>query len=252
MEAEITKMAGISKKQIPINTKKLKIIAIIPARGGSKGIPKKNIVSVAGKPLIAHSIKAALGSKLVARTIVSTDDDEITAIAKKQGAEIIKRPKKFAQDNTPDLPVFEHALKYLKKNGGYVADIIVHLRPTSPLKTSQHIDEAIEILINNKTADAVKSVCEPIQNPFRMWIIKNKYLKPLIKTKIKEQYNCPRQLLPGVYWQNGHVDVIRYNTIIKKHSMTGKKILPYVMDEKFMVDIDTMSSVKIAEAIMKK
>lgn len=233
--------------------KGMEVLAIIPARGGSKSIPHKNIRILNGHPLIAYSIVSALKAKRVSRVIVSTDYESIAKISLKYGAEVpFMRPTELAQDDTPDLPVFEHALGWLEREEGYIPKMIVHLRPTSPLRTAWHIDEAIGRLANDKNADSIKSVCRPVQNPFRMWAIRGKYLEPLIKTNIKEQHNCARQLLPDVYWQNGHVDVIRYNTIMRKHSMAGDRVLPYVMDEKYMIDIDSVSDIKIAEAMMEK
>ena len=124
------------------------IISIIPARGGSKGIPKKNIVLLAGKPLIAYSIGQSLQCRHIKRTIVSTDDPEIAEIAREYGAEVpFIRPKELAKDDTPDLPVFLHALDWLEKQESYLPDLIVHLRPTSPLREVKHIEEAIEKLL---------------------------------------------------------------------------------------------------------
>lgn len=233
--------------------KDFKILGLIPARGGSRGIPRKNIIPVAGKPLIAYTIEEAIKSRYIDRVIVSTDDEEIAEISKKYDAEVpFMRPKELAGDDTPDLPVFIHTLKWLKDNQDYIPNLIVHLRPTSPLRKVEHIDEAIKILKSNKTADSIRGVCIPYQTPFKMWMIKGRYMKPLLKfKKIKELYNTPRQLLPPVYWQNGHIEVTRYETIMKKHSMTGDKILPYVMDSEYSIDIDSELNIKLTEIILK-
>lgn len=230
------------------------ILAIIPARGGSRGIPRKNIKDLAGKPLIAYTIEEAKKSGYLDRIVVSTDDEEIGEVAKRYGGEVpFLRPKELAGDETPDLPVFLHALKWLKENQDYVPDLVVHLRPTSPLREAKHIDEAIELLEGDKSADSVRGVCTPTQNPFKMWQIKEGYMEPLVGSKkFKEPYNTPRQLLPVVYWQNGHIEVIRYETIMKKHSMTGDKILPYIMDQEYSVDIDSNLSIKLAEVILNE
>lgn len=233
--------------------KDFKILGLIPARGGSRGIPRKNIIPVAGKPLIAYTIEEAIKSRYIDRVIVSTDDEEIAEISKKYDAEVpFMRPKELAGDDTPDLPVFIHTLKWLKDNQDYIPNLIVHLRPTSPLRKVEHIDEAIKILKSNKNADSIRGVCIPYQTPFKMWMIKGRYMKPLLKfKKIKELYNTPRQLLPPVYWQNGHIEVTRYETIMKKHSMTGDKILPYVMDSEYSIDIDSELNIKLTEIILK-
>lgn len=233
--------------------KDFKILGLIPARGGSRGIPRKNIIPVAGKPLIAYTIEEAIKSRYIDRVIVSTDDEEIAEISKKYDAEVpFMRPKELAGDDTPDLPVFIHTLKWLKDNQDYIPNLIVHLRPTSPLRKVEHIDEAIKILKSNKNADSIRGVCIPYQTPFKMWMIKGRYMKPLLKfKKIKELYNTPRQLLPPVYWQNGHIEVTRYETIMKKHSMTGDKILPYIMDPEYSIDIDSELNIKLTEIILK-
>ncbi len=124
------------------------ILAIIPARGGSKGIPRKNIRNFVGYPLIAYSIAASLQSELVTRTIVSTDDEEIAAVAREYGAETpFLRPAVFAEDNTTDLPVFEHALNWLVENEDYHPDVVVQLRPTSPIRPPGCVDDAVKILL---------------------------------------------------------------------------------------------------------
>ncbi len=184
------------------------VLALIPARGGSKSIPRKNIRSFAGHPLIAYSIAAGLAAESVTRVIVSTDDEEIAAIARKYGAETpFLRPAELSQDNTPDLPVFQHALQWLEEHEGYQPEIVVQLRPTSPLRRVWHIDQAVYRLLEHPEADAVRTVCVPFQNPFKMWQIgPDGFMQPLMQTEYQEAYNMPRQLLPEVYWQTGYVD----------------------------------------------
>lgn len=219
------------------------ILALIPARGGSKGIPRKNIKSFAGYPLIAWSIAAAKQSKLVTRIIVSTDDEEIAAVAREWGAETpFLRPGELAQDKTTDLPVFEHALKWLEDVEEYHPDILVQLRPTSPFRPHGMVDAAVQILLNHKDADCVRGVVPAAQNPFKMWRFngEDKPLEQLLTVEgITEPYNAPRQILPPVYWQTGHIDAIRTGTIINKKSLTGEVIYPLVIDPKYTVDIDT-------------
>ncbi len=153
----------------------MKILTIIPARGGSKGIRLKNLAKINGVPLVAFSIEHSLASKLINRTIVSTDNEEIAKVSEKYGAEIpIFRSKELAGDDVLDFPVFEHMLTYLKKEENYEPDIIVHLRPTSPYRKPKWIDSAINLLIENSSADSVRSVSEPSQHPYRIFEIKNK------------------------------------------------------------------------------
>lgn len=232
----------------------MEVLAIIPARGGSKSIPRKNILPFAGFPLIAYSIGAALEAKMVNRVIVSTDDPEIAAISRHFGAETpFLRPEEYAQDNTPDLPVFQHALHWLQQNEEYQPEIIIQLRPTSPFRRVRHIDQAVERLIERPDADAVRTVCVPFQNPFKMWRIgADELMKPLIVLEeLSEPYNMPRQALPEVYWQTGYVDAAWTNTVLKKNSMTGDRILPLVIDPKEWIDIDSPDDWRRAERMIE-
>ena len=221
------------------------ILAIIPARSGSKGIPRKNIRNFAGYPLIAWSIAAAKQSRFVTRVIVSTDDEEIAAVAREYGAETpFLRPAEFAQDNTTDLPVFEHAIQWLEKHERYQPEIMIQLRPTSPIRPRDCVDQAVRILMEHTDADCVRGVVPAGQNPHKMWRFsgEGQPLKPLLEVEgIAEPYNAPRQILPPVYWQTGHVDAIRVSTITQKHSLTGDVIYPLVIDPRYTVDIDTLS-----------
>lgn len=220
------------------------ILAIIPARGGSKGIPRKNIRPFSGHPLIAWSIAAARQSTRVSRIIVSTDDEEIAAVARQFGAETpFLRPAEHAQDNTTDLPVFEHALQWLAENDGYHPEVVVQLRPTSPIRPRGLVDEAVAILLSHPDADSVRGVVPAGQNPHKMWRLpggENAPMKNLLELDgIGEPYNAPRQILPPVYWQTGHIDAIRARTILNG-SMSGRNIYPLVIDPRFTVDIDNL------------
>src|SRR5512138_2936242 len=220
-------------------------LALIPARGGSKGIPRKNIRLFAGYPLIAWSIAAAKQSSAVTRVIVSTDDPEIAAVAREHGAETpFLRPSELAQDNTTDLPVFEQALAWLEEHEGYRPEILVQLRPTSPIRPKDCVDNAVKILLDHEDADCVRGVVPAGQNPHKMWHFAgpDQPLKPLLEVDgIAEPYNAPRQTLPPVYWQTGHIDAIRVSTIQQKKSLTGEVIYPLVIDPRYTVDIDNLS-----------
>ena len=221
------------------------ILALIPARGGSKGIPRKNIRDFAGYPLVAWSIAAGLKSELVTRVIVSTDDDTIAAVAREYGAETpFMRPSVFAEDDTTDLPVFEHALVWLKENEGYVPDVVVQLRPTSPIRPRGLVDDAIRILLQHDDADCVRGIVSAGQNPHKMWRLPdgdNAPMKNLLDVEgIAEPYNAPRQSLPPVYWQTGHIDAIRTSSILEKKSLTGDAVYPLVIDSRYTVDIDNL------------
>lgn len=218
------------------------VLAIIPARGGSKGIPRKNIKPFAGHPLIAYSIAAGVQAESVTRVIVSTDDEEIAAVAREYGAEVpFLRPAELAQDQTLDLPVFQHALRWLEEQEGYRPEVVVQLRPTSPVRPPHLVDEAVRILLEHPEADSVRGVVPAGQNPHKMWRIdpQTGAMKNLLDVPgVEEPYNAPRQILPPVYWQTGHIDAIRPR-VIHAGSMSGKVILPVMVDPAYTVDIDT-------------
>jgi N-acylneuraminate cytidylyltransferase len=219
------------------------VLAIIPARGGSKGIPRKNIRPFSGYPLVAWSIAAARQCAAVTRTLVSTDDEQIAAIARQYGAEVpFLRPPELAQDQTTDLPVFVHALQWLAENQGYQPDVVVQLRPTSPIRPRACVAQAVQILGEHSEADCVRAVVPAGQNPYKMWRLdphSGRMLPLLSVSGIPEPYNAPRQVLPQIYWQTGHIDAIRPATILEKRSMTGEVLLPLILDPRYTVDLDT-------------
>lgn len=233
---------------------KPEILAVIPARGGSKGIPRKNIKDFAGFPLIAYSIAAAQQSKLVTRVIVSTDDEEIAEIARRWGAETpFLRPAALARDDTLDLPVMQHGLDWLAENEDYHPEMVVWLRPTSPIRPMHCVDDAIQLLLDHPGADSVRGVIPAGQNPFKMWTVDadSGALSPLLKVEgVAEPYNAPRQILPDAYWQTGHIDAIWTKTILEKHSMTGQVILPLMIDPRYTVDIDILADWDHAERML--
>ena len=226
------------------------VLAIIPARGGSKGIPRKNIRPFAGYPLIAYSIAAGLQAKTVTRVIVTTDDDEIAEVARSYGAETpFLRPAELAQDLTTDLPVFQHALNWLASHEDYHPDVIVHLRPTSPVRPPDLVDRTVHVLMAHPTADSVRGITLASQNPFKMWLLdgEDKPIRPLMTVPgIDESYNAPRQILPTAY-AHCVIDAMRPNTILKLNSMSGQTILPVLFDPAYSVDLDTPDDWRRAE-----
>lgn len=229
------------------------VLALIPARGGSKGIPKKNIKLLGGKPLIVWSIDVAKNSRFIDRVIVSTDSEEIAKLAKDSGVEVpFLRPVELAQDLTPDTPVFEHCLKWLEENDNFIPEFIVHLRPTGPLRTAQEIDEAIEMLGVDPNADSVRSVEEPPKPPFKMWEPEGKYIKPFAELHgMKDFHTMPRQMLPKVYQTTADIGVMRRRTVTEKKSVIGDYVIPYVL-KRPTVDIDHPIDFEIAELLLKK
>ena len=234
-------------------TSETKILALIPARGGSKSIPRKNIYPVAGKPLIAYSIQQALESKHITRVIVSTDDEEIANVSRKWGAEVpFMRPAEFSQDQSLDIEVFDHALRWLKKNDDYQPELVVHLRPTGPVRRVALIEQAIEAILAHPEADALRSVQIAKQNPYKMWFIENGLLKPILQLEgVTESYNMPRQKLPKTYWQNGTLDITRPQTVLEKKSMMGENILAFEITEP-AYDLDYPEDIPAIEKALEK
>ncbi len=216
----------------------MNILAVIPARAGSKSVPHKNIRLINDKPMLAYSIEHALQSKLINRVIVSTDSEEYAKIARDYGAETpFIRPSEIAQDTSLDIDVFYHCLTYLKEIEGYEADIVVQLRPTYPIRNPKDIDNMIMLLQQNLQADSVRSMALASEIPYKMWKKGEDGMILPIVTDIPECYNMPRQGLPTAYYQNACIDVVRGNVILEQHSMSGKTILGYEMKDNY--DIDT-------------
>jgi N-acylneuraminate cytidylyltransferase len=190
----------------------VEVLAIVPARGGSKGLPNKNILPLLGHPLIAYSIQAAKESSLVSRVLVSTDSPVIAEVSKKYGADVpFIRPSELAADLSRDLEVFQHALQWLDKNEGYKPDLVIQLRPTSPVRPKGLLDDAITRL-NKSDADSLRIVTASPITPYKMWFVDNEtsIMRPLLSLDgVAEPFNEPRQSLPKTYWQIGTLDVIR-------------------------------------------
>ena len=216
------------------------VLALIPARGGSKGIPRKNVMEIAGKPLIAWSILQALASSRITRVVVSTDDDEIAAIAESYGAEVpFIRPAEYAHDLSPDIDVFRHALTHLAEGESYRPEAIVHLRPTGPVRRVSDLDDAVDLLHAHPEADSVRAVSIVQQSPYKMWKVRDDgTMEPLVELAgIQDCQSRPRQTLPPAYWQNGYVDVVRPRAVLGKASMSGDTVLPFFV-ETVLFDLD--------------
>lgn len=229
----------------------MEVLAIIPARGGSKGIPRKNLVDLRGRPLLAYSIAQALEARSIHRVVVSTEDEEIAEVARRYGADIpFMRPRALAEDHVLDLPVFEHVLEELAETEGYRPDLIAHLRPTAPIRQAGWLDEAIQLLVDHPDADSVRSVSAPSMHPYRMFRIgEDGYLDPIMDHEHEQPYLLRRQDLPAVYYYNCVIDVTRRTTITERKSMTGAKILPYVMDPDTVFDIDSPRDLDIVRLL---
>ncbi len=238
------------------------VLGIILARGGSKSILKKNIALCAGKPLLFYTAEAIRNARLLDRTVICTDDPEIADYAKSQGIEVpFVEPAELAQDHSPDLPVMQFVLNWFRENEDWQPEMVVHLRPTTPLKSSADIDAAIELMRAHPEAESVRSVCEPIHTPFKTYRLEegDPFLKPLLKKEYPElfeqypePYNLPRQLLPKIWRHSGYVDVIRPEVIVEKNSMSGSRMLPFKFEKWRDVDIDCLDDLLRAEIIIRR
>ncbi|MCX5715312.1 MAG: acylneuraminate cytidylyltransferase family protein [Candidatus Omnitrophica bacterium] len=224
--------------------KNKKILCLIPARDGSKGIPKKNIKPLMGKPLIAWTIGQAKKSKYIDRIIVSTDSEEIAGISRRYGAQTpFLRPEGLSRDSSTGMDVILHAIGWMEKNDK-TYDLLIYLQPTSPLRTSKDIDNAIELLFLKK-AQSIISVCEAEHHPYLMNILpKDKCMKGFIK---KGHVNKNRQELAPFYRLNGAIFLSRWDYIKQRKSFFGKKAFAYVMPAESSIDIDKRIDFKFAE-----
>ena len=236
---------------------KHKILGIVTARGGSKGVPGKNIKNLAGKPLIAYTIESAKKSGVFDRIILSTDDPKIAEVAKQYGCEIpFMRPAELAADATQHLPVLRHAVQWLKENEGYYADYSMSLHPTSPLRQPEHIKEAAEI-ITSTGADSVLGV-SPVPGhytPYRSMTKDAEDRLVLINGQPVRKRIMRRQDLPESYASNGMIYLFKTDNLFKYQEdagMLGDDVRALVVDPKYNVDIDTPADWEIAEILMAK
>lgn len=230
--------------------KNKKTLGIITARGGSKTIPRKNIKPLAGKPLIAYTIKAAKDSKLLTRCIVSSDDQEIIKISKKYGAEVpFVRPKELAGDKSGSIEVVQHAIRWLRENDGQEYDYVMILQPTSPLRTGQDIDECIKKIVDNN-ADSVMSMFELVDFSLKkLKKIENGLILPLVEDEGKK--SSRHQDLEKIYKRNCAIYLTRVD-LIERGDLFGKKSLAYLMPAERSADINKPYEFELAEFWVKK
>ena len=226
-----------------------RILAIIPARGGSKGLTRKNVKDLVQKPLIAYTIESAKNSKYLDRIIVSTDDDEISSVSKSYGAEVpFIRPIELAQDDTPGIEPILHCLNWLLIEQDYVPDYVCVLQCTSPLRNNHQIDEAIEEIFE-KNADSIISVYESDKSPYWMKKIENGKLKSFL---YKNKDYTRRQDIPKTYMLNGAIYICKTKLLIKNRSWYSENTIPYIMDKNTSVDIDDINDFRFVEYLMKE
>jgi CMP-N-acetylneuraminic acid synthetase len=219
------------------------VIGIIPARGGSKGVLRKNIRQVAERPLIAYTIEAARQSQVLTDYLVSTDDAEIAEVARREGAAVLMRPPALAADDTPMVPVIKHVLAHQE-----ACDIVVILQPTAPLRTAADIDAAVHIL-RDTGADTVVSVYEvEDHHPSRMYKLQGHCLIPYDQ----EPPNRLRQSLVPVYHRNGAVYACRTEVILEQETTLGAHLRPYIMPRARSVNIDDEFDLAIADFLLRR
>ena len=230
----------------------MSIVAIIPARSGSKGVPGKNINLLGGHPLIAFSIVAAKMTPGIDRVIVSTDSAEYAAIANKYGAETpFLRPAEISGDKSTDMDLFLHLLKWLSENEKTVPEFLMHLRPTTPLRDPNIMQNAIELFLTKQEASSLRSGHLAPESPFK-WFLKDElgYFKGLREDLTPEKVNLPRQSFPAVYMPDGYVDIIRSSCILNEGSLHGNNML--VFESPYCVEVDTKDDFNYLEFQLEK
>ena len=227
----------------------MNILGLIPARGGSKTIPRKNIISLYGKPLLAYTCKAALGSQKLTRVILNTDDQEIAEAGRQYGVETpFIRPVDLAGDETPILPVIKNTIEWLEEVEDFFTDMVVLLQPTSPLRTSTHIDTALSLFLDSD-ADTLVSIQEvPHQNkPVSLMQVDDQgYLRPYQEGEMLLR----RQDKPQVYARNGPAILITLRSVLDSGRIYGNKVLPYKMGKLESIDIDDENDLALVEALL--
>ena len=222
-----------------------KILSIIPARGGSKGLRKKNIINLLGKPLIAWSIEASMSSEYISKTIVSSDDDEVLEIAKRYKSETIKRPNELATDDSSSEEVVKHVLEFVKES----FEFLVLLQPTSPLRDKTDIDMAFRKLISINATSLI-SLKEFDNKVLKSFIEKDDgFIEGLVNN------NYPfmrRQDLPKIYLSNGAIYIVKVDEFIKNNSFFTDKTIPFLMDDAKSVDIDSIEDLNEINLRMKQ
>lgn len=242
------------EKQFEIAMNNIKILGVIPARAGSKGVPGKNIRNLAGKPLLAYTIETALKSTMITDVVVSTDSDEIRIVAQKYGAEVpFLRPAELATDTALAVPTIQHALNEMERYKNTKYDYVAMLQPTSPLKTAEDIDQAIEQLITEDADGIISVVTVDNNHPMKM----KKFLGEggksgqLVDYEAPPYENCPRQFLPPVFMVNGALYATKRDVLMEMGSFKGNKCIGYIMPMDRSVNIDTELDFILAEYMIK-
>lgn len=230
----------------------MEILGLIPARGGSKSIPHKNIVKICGKPLISYTFEAAQASEHLSRIILSTDDEKIAAVGKQWNIEVpFLRPLKFSTDDSPMIDVVLHTLSWFQEKENYVPDLILLLQPTSPLRNTKHIDEALELFLKSDADSLVSVVDVPHNyNPVSLMKKESGKLKPFLSGEGFRVLR--RQDKPKVYARNGPAILIMRRTVLENtRTLYGESIQPYIMGWPESIDIDSPYELALVQCILK-
>ena len=229
-----------------------KILAVITARGGSKGVPRKNIRPVCGKPLIAYSIETALTVRdRLYRIVVSTDDPEIAEVSRQYGAEVpFMRPLELAADKTPTLPVLQHAVRFVEAQDRVLLDWILLLQPTSPLRVAEDILAALE-LARAGGCDSVISVVQVATHPLFIKRIENDQLLPFSESFAEKEGTRRQDARPPAYVRNGAIYLTRRDVLMERNSIWGGSIRPYVMPPERSVNVDSELDLIVAELMLR-
>jgi len=241
---------ALSKKQRRFP---LRVLGVIPARGGAKGVPRKNIKLLAGKPLLAYMLGAALGSRYFTRVVVSSEDDEILKVAKKYGGLKVplRRPKELAEDTSPDVPMLQHAVRETERQDGVMFDYVVQLHATTPFMTSGDIDGALTKLFENQKADSVVSVFQVNSyHPIKLKKIVNDKLEQYVEA-FEEKTTSRRQDLYPVYKRNGGLYASKRSVVMDLGRVWGDHVLPYVMPDHQSIEIDSQTDFLMADLLMR-
>ena len=219
--------------------KKINVVGIIPARGGSKGVPKKNIREIGGFPLIAYSIVLAQMIKNMDRCIISTDCKEIASTAKSFGGDVpFLRPSEFATDSSTDLEYMKHAIEWFDHKEGFIPDYWVILRPTTPLREPQVVESAINKIINTPEATSLISIHEFAETPGKMFGMQDGFLHGLCPMDPRPEYfTLPRQEFAPAFFGNGYVDIVKSVTVIEKKSCFGSRMLGFEAPDTGEIDV---------------
>lgn len=228
------------------------IVAIIPARSGSKSVVDKNIRLLGGHPLIAYSIAAAQLSNEIERVIVSTDSEEYAIIARKYGAEIpFLRPPEISGDNSTDYEWIKHAIDWMQKEDGAASDYLVHMRPTTPLREIEIIDNAIRYMVKNANATSLRSAHKTHLTPYKMFKLNGEYMRPFLSYEgFEEFYNLPRQVFEEAYIPNGYIDIIRTSVFMDTGLLHGAEIK--LWETEMIPDIDTTADFNSANVFLRE